>query len=373
MKPIPSLTELYTDLESDLKNKLNLSEGDLRFVVDAMASVLSAQFKLVYLYLNDIQNNQFPDTADTAENGGELNRIGQIQLNRQPYPATDGTYTASVVGTAGSVIRAGLTFKSNDDSKSPGNLYITDQEYILIGAGDVITIRSLNAGPEYLLATGNGLTATEPVIGVNQQILVTAVTQNPSAAESEDLYRKNIIDSIRLEAQGGAKTDYRLWASDAQGVERVYPYVKNGAAGVVQVFVEATVIDSLDAHGTPSAGLLTAVESVIEMDPDATLPINERGRRPIQAILEVLPIIIKPVDIEIIGLTIDNADVRANIATNLETFLFDVRPFIAGADLLRDKNDILTSVKVQSVITDTIGNGNTFTGFRFYMNTYIVI
>jgi len=50
MKPIPSLTELYTNLESDLKNKLNLSDGDLRFVVDAMASVLSAQFKLVYLY-----------------------------------------------------------------------------------------------------------------------------------------------------------------------------------------------------------------------------------------------------------------------------------------------------------------------------------
>jgi len=368
MKPTPSISELYNRLESILKNDLNLSDADMSRVVDAMASVLAAQLKIMYLYLEDIKNNLFPDTADTSENGGELNRLGQIQLNRQPYPPTDGIYKASVTGISGGIVRAGLTFKSNDDSKSPGNLYITDSAFILIGSTGIITIRSLNAGPDFRLDVGNTLTATEPLIGVDQQIVVTNIDQLPAAGESIDLYRQNILDSIRLEPQGGAKTDYRIWASDAQGVQRVFPYVKNGDAGTVQVFVEATKIDSIDGNGTPDSALLTAVQSVIEFDPDTTMNINDRGRRPIQAILEVLPIQIKPVDILITGLQIDTPDVRSSIFTNLDTYLFDVRPFIAGADLARDKNDTLTAVKVQSVITDTIGNINSFTGFKLFID-----
>lgn len=375
MKPIPSLEELYTNLAADLKSKLNLSDGDLRFVLDATSAVLSAQFKLAYLYLSDVQNNLFPDTADTAADGGELNRIGQIYLNRQPFPATDGIYVASVSGQAGSVLRAGLTFKSNDDSKSPGNLYVLDAEYILTGSSDEITLRSLNAGPDYELADGDSLTVTEPVIGLDAGVVITDITQAPSSGESIDIYRQAILDAIRLEPQGGAKTDYRIWASDAQGVRKVYPYVKNGDAGTVQVFVEATVEDSTDGHGTPGTPLLDEVEEVIEFDPDETIPTDDRGRRPIQANLEVLPVEVKPVDVDIVDLQIDNSEIRDSIRTNLEAYLYGVRPYIAGADFARDKNDILTSVKAQGVVSDTIGNANTFLDFKLYvdgveLNTY---
>jgi hypothetical protein len=40
--------------------------------------------------------------------------------------------------------------------------------------------------------------------------------------------------------------------------------------------------------------------------------------------------------------------------------LYDVRPFISGADLRRNKNDILYSGQVQSVVTDSLVNGNFF-------------
>jgi hypothetical protein len=127
--------------------------------------------------------------------------------------------------------------------------------------------------------------------------------------------------------------------------------------------VEATVVDSTDGRGTPSTALLNAVEDVLQFNPDTTLPTNYRGRRPAQAFLEMDPVVTIPVDIQINGLQTDTTDVRNSILTNLTSYLFNIRPFIAGCDLSTDKNDILTSVKLQSVVDDTIGNANTFLSF----------
>lgn len=363
MKPIPTIKEIYASIANDLRVKLNLSDDDLRKVVDAFASVEAAQIKLLYLFLVDIQNNLFPDTADLAENGGQLERLGLIYLNRQPNPSTSGVYTVQLEGDVGSVARSGLTFKSNDDAENPGLLFVLDSEYILTGANDFIDIRALTPGTESSLLIGNELTITEPVIGVDQLVTVTAVVEDPKAPENIDDYRQSIIDAIQLEPQGGARTDYRLWSSDAQGSRRVYPYVKSSDSGTVEIYVEATTEDSTDGLGTPTAQLLIDVADVVEFDPDVTKPLNERGRRPIQASIDVLPITLKPVDVTITGLSINTAEIQDSIKSNMELFLDDIRPFIAGGDLARNKNDILYSARLQAVVTDVISNSNFFDAF----------
>jgi len=368
MKPIPTIEELFINLERDLKNKLNLQDSDLKFVTDAVCSVLAAQNKLIYLYLIDVQNNLFPDTADTAEDGGQLNRMGAIYLNRQPKPATDGRYIIQLTGLINSQIRAGLTFKSNEDSLNPGKLFITDPSYTLAGVDDFIEIRSLDSGIGSSLAVGNQLTITEPVLGVEKTVQITGIVNLPIESESIDTYRKAIIDSIQMEPQGGARTDYRLWSSDAQGVRTVYPYVKENQAGVVQVFVEATTIDSTDGKGTPTQFIMDNVRDVIEFDPDTTLATNDRGRRPIQAIIEVLPITLKPVDIEIYDIEQNSVSIQDLIRTNLNLYLENVRPYIAGADLTRNKNDILNSARLQGVVSDSLGNTNFFMDFKMFVD-----
>jgi len=360
---VPSTKELYESVARDLKNKLNLTDDDLRKTFEAFAGVLSAQLKLLYLRLDDIQENLFPDTATTSENGGELERIGQIYLGRGPNPATAGTFQIQLFGEAGSVVRTGLTFKSNDNSKNPGNLYITDGEYVLTGNNDFVEVRSINGGVDYDLNIGDELTITEPVIGVEQTVEVTSIIEQPKAPEDIEVYRQLILDAIQLEPQGGAKTDYRIWSSDAQGVRKVYPYVKDGAAGVVQIYVEATEEDSTDGNGTPTEQLLNSVENVIEFDPDETKPLNERGRRPIQAIIEVLSVTTIPVDVDITNLEDDSTSVRTSIESNLKEYLRTVRPYIDGADLSRNKNDILYAARLQSVVTDVLQSSNFFTDF----------
>lgn len=368
MKKIPTIQEIYTSIESDFKSQLNIDDVQTKMVLNSLSAVLAGQFKLLYLYISDVQDNLFPDTADIFQNGGQLNRMGEIYLNRQPLPATNGIYIAKVTGELNSKLRNSLTFKSNDDSRHPGKLFILENDYYLNGLNDFIEIRSLESGINSMLEIGNELTITEPVIGVDSTILITDIVKLPIESETIDSYRKKIIDAIQLEPQGGAKTDYRLWSQDAQGVEKVYPYVKENNSGTVQVFVEATEIDSTDGYGTPSQYLLNEVKEVIIMDPDDTKPINERGRKPMQTILEILPITLKPVDVMILGLNRNNLDIQNLLKTNLKLFLKEIRPFIDGADLLKNKNDFLYAGKIQGVISDTLGNGNFFNDVKVFVD-----
>jgi len=363
MRNIPTIQQLNETIANDLKSKLNLNDTDLKTVLSAFDVVLSAQFKLVYLYLADIQNNIFPDTADTEANGGTLERLGNMYIGRNPNPATIGVFEANVNGVGGSVLRAGLTFKSNETAKNAGQVYVLDAEYTLTGTSDIIEIRSIKGGLGYDLDIGNELTITEPVIGVENTISISSILEEPKAQEDTEDYRKEVLDSLQLEPQGGSKTDYRQWASDAQGVRSVYPYVRNGDAGFVDVYVEATELDSIDGNGTPSAQLLIDVSEVIEFDPDDTKPLNQRGRRPMQADVTTIAINLVPVDVQITGLNDNTTAIQNAIINNMKTFLRSVRPYITGADLARNRNDVLYNQRLSSVATDVLDSGNYFTDF----------
>jgi len=279
MKNIPSIIELNEDIANDLRSKLGLTDDDLKKVVNALPLVLSGQFKLSYLFLGDIQDNCFPDKASTELNGGTLERQGRIYLNRNPFPDSIGVFKLSVTGIAGSILRSDLTFKSNDDALNAGQVYVLDTEYTLTGTADEIEVRSIGSGVDYNLSVGNNLTITEPVIGVDKTVTVSEVVTQPTAGETEELYRQAILNAIQLEPQGGAKSDYRIWSGDAQGVRLIYPYVRDGEAGTVDIYVEATLVDSEDGKGTPGTAILNAVADVIDFDPDVTKPDYERARR----------------------------------------------------------------------------------------------
>jgi len=368
MKLIPTIKEINTNISNDLRSKLNLAIDYLKKTYDALALVLSAQFHLVYLYLSDIQDNIFPDKATTADQGGTLERQGMIYMNRNPFPDSMGSFKVSVTGVAGSVLRVNLTFKSNEDALNAGQVYILDAEYTLTGTADEIEVRSIGSGVDYNLNVADKLTITEPVIGVDKTVTVTEVLVQPKAGETTELYRQSILNAIQLEPQGGSKSDYRQWSSDAQGVRLVFPYVQDVNTGELDLYVEATLVDSTDGKGTPTPAILQDVEDVIEQDPDITKPINERGRRPAQAFPNVQAITLVPVDVTIAGLNDDSVSVKNSIESSITDLLYDVRPFISGADLRRNKNDILYSGKVQSVVTDTLTNGNFFNLLTLYVD-----
>lgn len=351
MKTIPTINQLYTSILSDLETAYGstiplFGKNFLR----AQALVQAGKLKLIYLGLGKIQKNIFVDTADPEASGGTLERFGRIKLGRNPFQATAGQYTVEITGTVGAIIKAGTVFKSNDDALNASKLFVLDSEYELVSATDSIVLRALEAGTDSKLLVDDQLTATSPITNVNKTAIVTAETVEPLAAEDIEDYRTKTTESFRLEAQGGAASDYRLWASDAQGVEKVYAYARSGYSNEVNVFVEATIDDSTDGKGTPSGALLSDVEDVIDFDPDTTKPLEERGRRPLGAIVNVLPITVKEIDIVIsdfVGITVE---IENQIFDEIETQLALVRPFVAGADVVDLRNDIFDINRIISII-----------------------
>lgn len=370
---IPTLNDLYTDYLSQLESELGITiplfgKNFLR----ALAAVQAAKHKLLYLAIGDVQKNIFVDTADPEAIGGTLERFGRVKLGRSPFTATAGTYTVSVTGTAGAVIKASTTFKSDDSSASPSMLFQLDNDYTLTGSGDTIDIRALEGGLDSQLAISDTLTATAPIANVDSSVTVTVEVIAPLAAETVEDYRAKTIEAYQLEPQGGAATDYRLWSADAQGVAKVYPYVKQGFAGEIELFVEATEVDSIDGKGTPSAAILADVESVVEFDPDTTKPLNERGRRPVGVFnIDFNPVTIKEIDVEVIGFQSLTPEKEATLNAAIETFIKSVRPFVDAADVLANKNDILSVNNLTFVILQAIP-GSIWTSIDLKVDTVSV-
>lgn len=368
MISIPTLKELTDDVIASIENELNITlPTSGKNVIRPFAAVYAAKLKLYYLQLAKVQKNIFIDTADPVAKGGTLERWARVKLGRNRRPATAGQYLVDVTGTIGASISAGTTFKSDDDSTAPGYLFILDDEKTLTSTTDTITLRALTAGLDSELSDGDTLTATAPIANVDQEATVSDVTVEPLAGESLEAYRQAALDSFRTEPQGGAAVDYRLWSADAQGVARVYPYAKSGDDSIINLFVEATIADSTDGKGTPSSSLLNTVKDVVELDPDTTKPINERGRRPLGVFqVNYIAISVIEVDIEIAGGSYTAAQ-KTSIESAFAEALAEVRPFITGADVPDEINNTFGLNKAVFIVQSTVPSV-VFTGIEVDFN-----
>jgi hypothetical protein len=361
MITIPTTTELFNAIIADLEGEFNITinpngKSELR----AMAATQAAKLKQMYLGIAAVQKNIFVDTCDDDV----LTRFGLVKLNRQPFAAVAGQYSVLVTGQIGGIIAAGTLFKSNDSTLNPGILYVLDNAFTLTGTTGTITIRSLTIGLTSKLEIGDTLTATAPLPVVDQIATVTVEVVQPLAAETTENYRAAILNAFRLETQGGAATDYRVWSGDAQGVQTVYPYAKPNAPAELNLFIEATPGDSIDGKGTPSALIIADVESVVNFSPDVSLPLNERGRRPITAIVNYEPITPKTIDITITGFQGLTIPIENDLTAAFTTQIALIRPFVAAADLITLKNDIIDVNKLIGIII-TAKPGSIFTSVSF--------
>ena len=348
---VPTYSELYESIKADLRNKLGITTIVGKLVLLAFAAVQAAKLKIFYHLAEKIQENIFVDTCDDET----LLRYGLVKLNRLPYIAVSAQYKVSVSGTTGAVIPSRTTFVSVDSSTNPGHVFILETEYTLPSTtGEIILVAEIG-GTDSGLILGDVLQVTSPIANVDS--FVTVISQEVAPVNDETMaeYRLKVINAYRTEPQGGAKVDYQLWAVDAAGVRRVYPYVVNNSPGDIEIFVE-----SLYDDGVPDAAMLSEVELVIEQDPDDSKPVEERGRKPLGIYsMDIKSVVLKDVDITITGLT---PSVQLATLTNaIKNHLYGIRPFIDGGDDLNTRNDKLYEADLYKIVRDLLQAGETFT------------
>lgn len=357
MITLPTLKELYEGIKTDIETELGVNIPTYgKVFLNAFAAVQAGKLWLNYVLLGKVQKNIFADTADPESLGGTLERFGRVKIGRDPYGAVSGQYIVSVTGSIGAIIPESTTLKSNDDSFNPSILYIVDTSFTLTATTDYVTVRCLMAGGGGKLLVGDQLTFTAPIALVNKGAIVETETITPLSAETTEDYRDVVLNSFRLEPQGGAPVDFRLWASDASGVRETYPYRSLTQLAEVDIYVEANLSDSTDGKGTPSTPILNDVSSLIELNPDTTLDINLRGRRPMGVfVVNSLPIELKQVDIIVVGGIVFTTEQRTVVNQAIIDYLYSVRPYVVGASS-DARNDTISVNKLSFVISVTYPN-----------------
>ena len=357
---IPTRRELYDQIIAELETELGIKITQTgKSPLRAYATVQAGKLHLYWQAIAMVLKNIFPDTADPEQIGGTLGRFGRAFLNRSPFAAVQGIYVVQVSGQVGAVIPAGQLFQSNDSATNPGRNFVLDTEKTLSSITDTITLRALQAGTESQLNVGDLLTSTSPLLNVNDEVNVLSETQEPSPEETTENYRAAILRAIRQESQGGAATDYRVWANDAQNIRFVYPYTTSGQTSQIDLYIEATQASSTDGKGTPTAAQITNVTEVINFDPDTTLA--NRGRRPLLAVINYLSVSPQDVVIDVNGSTI-GASNQTSIRTLLVQLIDDIRPFVDAADFEPNRNDRLSITQIIATIQGVLTGNEIFTG-----------
>lgn len=367
MVTAPTLNELYAAIASDFKNRFGISsENDLKRVLTALAIVNSGMLKLFYLALMDVQKNAWPDLADSEEIGGTLERFGRLKLGRDPYPATQGEYTLTVTGAIGATIPIGTQYKSSANSTHPNSLFTTTESITLTAETGSIAVLSDRSGTDYELANGDELYTVNPIIGITSKAIVAFVDTIPTDAEDIEVYRELVLQSFRLEPNGGSASDYVFWALDVDGIRTVYPFTEEGTSGIATIYAEATVASSTDGHGTPSTALMEALwksdkTGVFELDPDTTQSIYDRGRRQIGlSEISILPVIPMAVVVTVTGLKVQTDTEKNSISNKITEMLYIKRPFVAGVGDVNDRNDTLYLSDIIIAISEAVAVGNTY-------------
>jgi uncharacterized phage protein gp47/JayE len=287
------------------------------------------------------KKNVWYDTADSEANGGTLQRFGRSIIARNPFPATQGQYTCTVTGNAASIIPAETTFKSDDADQNPGKLFILDTAYTMPGTTGSITLRALEGGTDSSLSVSETLTATSPINGVDATATVTAETVTPEDAEELEAYRAKIDEKVKTEPGSWSAADYRLVGIGITGVGQVYAYADSGNTGEVDVFIEGTT-PVADPGPSASPAVIAAYTAALEL----VLPLSVW-----QVNYASSPI--KNIKINIAGSSFTTAQ-KALILTAMTEYIADIRPFIAAADTLSERNDTLSVNNIITVITNTV-------------------
>lgn len=320
-----------------------------------LSKSLAGVFVVLYKYCGFIFLQMFVSTASmraTTVNGKRIVPLiewGRLIGAGDPYPASAAEIRVKVTAE---ILGANLPSGAQIVNPRTGVVYLTLESVILGSLETEIQALAVSdpnggsgAGTLGNVRSGELLSFANPLTGVARTVTVVGTTTTGIEGEKEEDYRARVIARFQQRPQGGAYVDYRLWSADAKGVKQVYVYASD-FPGQVEVYV----VSATEAFGIPTQEQLDAVLHAINYDVDGLA-----SRRPVSALVNVLPISLKPFSITIHGLSVDNEpDVRQEIFTTLSRYFDDREPYLVGLAPTQRRRDRITVTAVSGVIDDVV-------------------
>lgn len=354
--------QIIAAIESELGKSISLlPKSFTRVLSKALAGMWTITYK--YTAWTHLQKYvAYASFGETEVNGRKLTPLvewGRLIGVGDPVAATNAQLTVSfgVLNTDSSTLPAGTQLVH----PSSGVIYITMADVVLDtspetvnvlaasdtdnnGGAGVIGNRNVGGGE-----TGDKLEWASPIAQLDSDggAHCTVAVVTAADAESEDAYRERVVERFAGRAEGGAYSDYRSWATEANGIINAYVYTGE-EPGMVDVYIEADEATAADEDGTPTSAQITAVEDLIEYDSSGLA-----SRRPVSVLVTVDPIQRQGFDVVTTGLqAVDEDATKLAIEQALDDYFRGREPFILGLSTL-PRRDRVTAAAVAGVVDET--------------------
>ncbi|WP_324002510.1 baseplate J/gp47 family protein [Aeromonas dhakensis] len=290
----PTLREIIQRVRADVMAELDdpLRRSDAEVYARAYAGAVHG----VNGHIEYLERNMLPDLCDEQ---WLLRHAGMKKCPRKEAQPAAGWLRISGVSD-------GITVSAGAVAVYQGSnpiLYVATEAATSSGGVLRLPITCSETGYHTNLDDGEGLILSEPVTGLSSSGVADSV-QGGTDLESIDDWRARVIDRWFFTPQGGADTDYQVWAEEVPGVTRAWCYRHWMGAGTVGVFL----VDDNSEALVPSAAIIDAARQHIE--PKAPVAAAE---------LYLLGINIKRVAHRI-KVTPDTPEVRAAVTAAMREF-----------------------------------------------------
>lgn len=343
---------LIRSFEHEFNTQLRiLPKSFIKILCKVFAGVFIVVYKLVGWYFLQM----FPETADWKEvtilgvRLRPLVKLGVLFGVGEPLAGVQwrGIITIDVL-TQGSVLYSGTQLKSS----VTGKLYIVEETKTLLQTKENVSVVCTEIGTAGNLEKNDTLNFVNPYGFIKTEAIVSDVARVGLDNELESSYRNRVINRFRLQPQGGALADYRIWASEVPGVLNVYPYNDKEQPGGVLLYVSG--ISDVYVDRIPDKGLLKKVGEACTYDPET----GRATRKPLTAMLDpkndgsysnVKPVSVAVFDVVITGVSgIVPADFAQVVKPALQNYFLERDLYIRG---LSDDNNRTNVISKNHVIT----------------------
>ena len=343
---------LIRSFEHEFNTQLRiLPKSFIKILCKVFAGVFIVVYKLVGWYFLQM----FPETADWKEvtilgvRLRPLVKLGVLFGVGEPLAGVQwrGIITIDVL-TQGSVLYSGTQLKSN----VTGKLYIVEETKTLLQTKETVSVVCTEIGTAGNLEQNDTLNFVNSYGFVKTEAVVFDVVRVGLDNETEISYRRRVANRFRMQPQGGALADYRIWASEVPGVLNVYPYNDKEQPGGVLLYVSG--IPDVYADRIPDKGLLKKVGEACTYDPET----GKATRKPLTAMLDpkndgsysnVKPVSVAVFDVVITGVSgIVPADFAQVVKPSLQNYFLDRDLYIRG---LSDDNNRTNVISKNHIIT----------------------
>jgi hypothetical protein len=343
---------LVNAFQQQFNNKLRLlPKSFIRITSTVLAGIFITAYKQIgWLFLQ-----LFPETAYWKEViilGLKIRPLVKWGVLIGVGPPRSGTQWHGEITVSVTALHTTLSGGTQLKSDLTGKIYTTDAVTALDSETVTVHVTCNSPGSAGNLEAGDALNFVNPLGNVKKATQVAAVIKDGTDDESEGDYRYRVVNRYRMQPQGGALADYRIWASEVPGVLNVYPYNDDASPAGVVLYVSGN--PALFEDRIPSAALLIQVGDACTYNPET----GKASRKPITAIIDpdgdgsysnVRAVSAVGFDIYITGVTgIPAADFAAVVYPAIENYFLGREPYIRGLSDDNNKINIVSRNNVSS-------------------------